>query len=230
MKASYTELLELAQGETAQTVRLAPFSLALLMSLSGGDAAEIFYWSELTDAEKDAADADLSNAVRELLTPVSGGGEMIPVGLIAPYAGANLPENWLWCDGTVLQRAGYSELWDAIDPAYKSEALEIITLPDMRARVPIGYDNPAWPVGYQGGESQHTLTVTEMPSHDHNRNTGGFAEYYLRHSSGGAQGFATSNAPLMTNQIKTGTTGGGIAHNNMQPFHVVTGYIIKVRT
>ena len=78
-------------------------------------------------------------------------------------------------------------------------------------------------LGATGGEAEHTLSVAEMPSHSHTPNDNGS---FLRDGAGtnnasakGAQGYKLTS--------RTDTTGGGGAHNNMQPYTVVN-WIIKV--
>lgn len=71
--------------------------------------------------------------------------------------------------------------------------------------------------GDTGGEAAHTLTVDEMPSHDH-------AIYQQVDSAG--NGMAVGNGPysfryVNDNSIHTAATGGGQAHNNMPPYTVV---------
>lgn len=72
-----------------------------------------------------------------------------------------------------------------------------------------------------GGENQHTLTVNEIPSHQHTINgyqgasEWGAGDLWFRAATSG-------NTPATKTTI---STGGGQAHNNMPKFYVVYVWI-----
>lgn len=70
--------------------------------------------------------------------------------------------------------------------------------------------------GATGGEETHVLTTNEIPSHQHNIPT------TSNPSNLGANDIAQANATGNPNTaIQTQATGGGAAHNNLQPYVVV---------
>lgn len=90
-------------------------------------------------------------------------------------------------------------------------------------RVLVAYDTSQTEfdtIGKTGGEKMHTLTIEEMPSHSHNiydvdTGTGSQGKRDGLYYNGGWWG-NTVGAP------NVGNTGGGQAHNNLQPYIVVS--------
>lgn len=80
----------------------------------------------------------------------------------------------------------------------------------------------SYSVGAKGGESTHTLTTSEMPSHVHYANDYGGGTNYIIHYCGNSSGFGnTSGSNKMVLLAATGSTGGGNSHNNMPPYLAV---------
>ena len=67
-----------------------------------------------------------------------------------------------------------------------------------------------------GGTETHTLTTNEIPAHTHTYGKSTTNEAMSIHDIYGLRGAATAN---------TGSTGGGAAHNNIQPY--ITVYMWK---
>lgn len=150
----------------------------------------------------------------------------LPVGSVMEYAGSSAPPGWVFCDGASYNRGIYSALFSVIGTTYGSVDSNSFSVPDKRGRVSIGLDNmggtsanrvtnaAADTLGGSGGAETHTLVTDEMPSHSHNvlyRNTDGGST--LR-----ATGFDTTSATNYLEYSVLTSTGGGGAHNNMQPW------------
>lgn len=96
---------------------------------------------------------------------------LIPAGTIIMSGCINAPTGWLQCDGQLLAKIDYYELWLAIGNAYTDISSGThFKVPDMQGRCAIGNSNTR-ALGTYGGEETHALTVAEMPSHDHSGST-----------------------------------------------------------
>ena len=79
----------------------------------------------------------------------------------------------------------------------------------------------SYSLGATGGEKTHTLTISEMPSHNHrlpiwNKELTGNSEVY------GQDTYPRLGAGVGTwNTTSNGVVGGSQAHNNMPPYLVV---------
>ena len=86
-------------------------------------------------------------------------------------------------------------------------------------RVPVGIDAGQTEfdtAGETGGAKTHTFTISEMPSHTHNNPAG-----ILPPPNSNDVDVTGGNARTLGDDVATEATGGGQAHNNLQPYIVV---------
>lgn len=116
-------------------------------------------------------------------------------GTIAMWYGnvANIPEGWVLCDGNN-------------------------NTPDLTDRFVVGAGSAYNPHDL-GGKDSHTLTIDELPSHNHSYTRYGALPNVIRGPA--ATGWAN------TATVTTGATGGGGSHENRPPYHALV-YIMKL--
>lgn len=123
-----------------------------------------------------------------------------------------------------------------------------LSLPDLRGRAIVGLDDMgnisagiltgATTLGWKGGAQEVTLTVAQIPSHDHSLtiNSGGAHKHtFPRGTNGGGNGaqngpptggdMETSTDGSHTHTGNIGNRGGGQSHPNVQPSLAVSVYI-----
>jgi microcystin-dependent protein len=179
---------------------------------------------------------------------------IIPPGTILAYSMNTTPAGWLDCDGSAKSRTEYKDLFDVLGETWgRGDGATTFNLPDFRGRTLIGSGNGGTgftnrTLAQTGGAETHTLTIQQIPAHNHvastasagshnhnfkmgNSDDKNFTTNYGQRppgDSGGAhnRGIYTDNAGAHTHTVTVNNTGGGQAHNNMQPFAVIK-YIIK---
>lgn len=136
---------------------------------------------------------------------------------------------WLICDGRSFSISEKPELYAVIGQSFGSNTVGTFKIPDMRGRVAGGIGGyPGSPytfrsVGNVVGSETHTLTINEMPSHSHTSNavggTLGLVTSDGNNTASGGLDFTTGEPNLYAapTELIINATGGGLAHNNMQP-------------
>jgi microcystin-dependent protein len=149
----------------------------------------------------------------------------LPSGMISMTARASAPDGWLLCLGQAVSRTTYATLFSAIGTTYGAgDSSTTFNLPNLQGRVPVGFDSSQTEfdaLGETGGAKTHTLTINQIPSHDHGVPNG--AQLWRVGTDSGAAGGGNNRAISPTFNAQ----GGGEAHNNLQPY-LVLNYIIKI--
>ena len=176
----------------------------------------------------------------------AAGSPLCPTGVIQAYAGTMAPSGWVLCDGGSYDGtdATYAQLWNLIGTTFGGTGTKSFKVPDLRGRVVLGV-SATHALATTGGEEKHSLVTDEMPAHTHSASVTdsghlhGNIPLYATNQSGdnltwnpGAprvyQNGQASTSPSTTGiSVSNSPTGGGQAHNNLQPYLAIN-YIIKL--
>lgn len=141
------------------------------------------------------------------------------------------PKGWAFCNGQLLPINQNQALFSILGTTYGGNGQTTFALPNFQGRVPV-HSGDGINLGESSGETAHTLTVLEMPSHTHapQANSGPANSGTPVNSTWGANSSqpyaATADVTLKTGALNS--IGGGQPHQNLQPY-LVLNFIIALQ-
>jgi microcystin-dependent protein len=159
------------------------------------------------------------------------------IGQIQAFGINFAPRGWAQCDGELLPINQNTALFSLLGTMYGGDGRTNFALPDLRSRVPLGSGvtplGQVYTPGEFGGLETVTLTLQNLPQHNHSFSGSSQDASSVRAVEGGA--LAKSAIPSGTpnnfygppspgqslNPASISTEGLGGAHDNIQPYQAI---------
>jgi microcystin-dependent protein len=137
------------------------------------------------------------------------------------------PKGWAFCNGGTLPINQNQPLFALFGTNFGGDGRTNFALPNMQGRTPI-HSGAGFIQGQAGGETAHTVTMSEMPQHIHY----GVADTTVAPDPAGTSPapnkrlantqpgdlYGPAGALIPMNAAAIGFTGGSQPHQNMQPY------------
>lgn len=133
------------------------------------------------------------------------------------------PRNWAFCNGQLLPINQNQALFALLGTTYGGNGQTNFALPNLQGRVPM-HMGSGFTLGQTGGETAHTLNISEMPAHTHTLQGSGNTATSTNPANANTYAVAlrpvylapaAGSVALAAGAISN--TGGSQAHQNMQP-------------
>ena len=179
---------------------------------------------------------------------IDGCTDTLPVGTVQPFLGLTPPLGYLVCQGQLISKVEYPELYNICKSTFGTETDTHFYLPDLRGKTIAGYysgDDTFNILGLSLGEKTHLLTELESGIREHTHamplaktaGVGSYSDVALRaiqsetdseFRTGRVTGLNTSKDRDYGAPYLTGTRDANAvhAHNNIQPT-MVLNWIVK---
>jgi microcystin-dependent protein len=166
------------------------------------------------------------------------------VGEIRMFAGNFAPAGWMLCQGQLLPISENETLFQLLGTTYGGDGQDTFALPNLQSRVPIHQgtlSGSSYVLGEAAGVEDITLTVSQIPSHNHavqvatsaaDRNTPAGDTIVSTEAESVASRAPVYAAYANVNQIQmaaqtVGSAGGSQPHTNIQPILAIN-FIISL--
>jgi microcystin-dependent protein len=140
------------------------------------------------------------------------------------------PVGWALCNGQILSISQNTALFSLLGTMYGGDGKSNFALPNLQGRVALdsgsGTGLTLRTQGTTGGESNHTLSQSEIPAHAHGVNCDS-ENATSANPSGNLPGvterptYAALPGTQKLNASAVAADGGGVPHNNLQPYLVM---------
>ena len=130
------------------------------------------------------------------------------------------PKGWALCNGQLLPINQNQALFSLLGTPFGGDGRVTFALPDYQGRMPI-HVGAGHTLGERGGETAHTLTISELPEHTHvpqassatGRATGPAGNIFAA-----SRGSYAASATVATRANAVASVGGSQPHLNLPPF------------
>src|SRR5215467_10700549 len=133
------------------------------------------------------------------------------------------PKGWTFCNGQLLPINQNQALFSILGTTYGGDGMRTFGLPNLQGRSPFHVGNGIV-LGEMGGETSHTLNISELPAHNHTA-VGSQNSPSVPAATGNLWStfaineFNSTFDSAMNPQCIT-ATGGNQPHENMSPYLV----------
>jgi len=145
------------------------------------------------------------------------------VGEIRMFAGNFAPAGWMFCAGQLLPISENETLFQLIGTTYGGDGQSTFALPNLSSRVPIHQGN-GFVLAETGGVESVTLTVNQIPAHNHTMIASGDPADQITGNNGvvatppSLNMYFTAAADTALNPNAMTMVGGSQPHSNIQPY------------
>ncbi|MFC1685207.1 phage tail protein [Pseudomonadota bacterium] len=159
------------------------------------------------------------------------------IGEIMWTAASFCPRGWANADGQLLPIAQNTALFSLLGTTYGGDGRTTFGLPDLRGRVSIhtgsGPGLSSYNQGAKGGEEKTSLSVAQMPAHNHQINASEDSSSKNPNGSvlGGSKKKAYDapiNVSTTLDNAAVSSTGNGREHENRQPYLTLRACVAMV--